>query len=201
MLESDEISNLLDILGNRNRRRIIQLLRQKPCFVTEISERLTISPKAVIEHLHLMEREHLLSSRSDERRRKYYYISRDIQLNIDFPIQPSLKVIEGQNSFYRVLANLHHLMQMRENILTNLEYLERDIDQKIADLRKYGEGFIEQENEIDILVALSGFELDRNDLAELTDAAEGECDQALDRLVSTGVVEKNGNLYRLGNLS
>lgn len=56
MLDGDEVSRLLDILGNRNRRRIIQLLRQKPCFVTEISDRLMISPKAVIEHLQMMER-------------------------------------------------------------------------------------------------------------------------------------------------
>ncbi|MDD1662288.1 MAG: transcriptional regulator, partial [Methanomicrobiales archaeon] len=30
MLESDEYSRILDILGNRNRRRIISLLQQKP---------------------------------------------------------------------------------------------------------------------------------------------------------------------------
>ena len=58
-----EIARLLDILGNRNRRRIIGLLRQKPCFVTEISETLMISPKAVIDHLQLMEREEILPAR------------------------------------------------------------------------------------------------------------------------------------------
>lgn len=201
MLDSDEISNLLDILGNRNRRRIIQLLRQKPCFVTEISERLVISPKAVIEHLQLMEREQLLASRSDDRRRKYYFISRDIHLNIDFPVQSSAQVIGRQNSFSRVLANLHNLMQSREKILTNLEYLERDIDQKICDLRKYGEDFIEQEKEIDILVALSGYELNGNDLSELTGIEQEECDRAINRLVNIGVVEKNGGRYRLCEIS
>ena len=65
-----EIARLLDILGNRNRRRIIGLLRQKPCFVTEISETLMISPKAVIDHLQLMEREEILSCQMDNHRRK-----------------------------------------------------------------------------------------------------------------------------------
>jgi len=83
MLEGDEVARLLDILGNRNRRRIIQLLRQKPCFVTEISERLMISPKAVIEHLHMMENGKILSSRSDVRRRKYYYISQDFNVEVN----------------------------------------------------------------------------------------------------------------------
>ncbi|HNY88503.1 MAG TPA: ArsR family transcriptional regulator, partial [Methanoregulaceae archaeon] len=40
MLDHVEVARILDILGNRNRRRIIELLRQKPCFVTEISDRL-----------------------------------------------------------------------------------------------------------------------------------------------------------------
>ncbi len=70
MLDSDEYSRILDILGNRNRRRIISLLQQKPCFVTELSERLTLSPKALIEHLALMERMEILGSYLDDRRRK-----------------------------------------------------------------------------------------------------------------------------------
>lgn len=90
MLEGDDVSRLLDILGNRNRRRIIQLLRQKPCFVTEISDRLMISPKAVIEHLQLMEREQILLSKSDRSRRKYYYLSRDFRIVIDLEDLPLL---------------------------------------------------------------------------------------------------------------
>ena len=48
MFEQEHIAQLLDILGNRNRRRIIELLRYKPCFVTEISDRLLLNPKAVV---------------------------------------------------------------------------------------------------------------------------------------------------------
>src|SRR5208337_3429045 len=77
-----EFARLLDILGNRNRRRIIKLLRQKPCFVTEISETLMISPKAVIDHLQLMEREEILSCQLDDRRRKYYYLANDILVDV-----------------------------------------------------------------------------------------------------------------------
>ena len=65
MLEQAELSRLLDILGNRNRRRIIELLREKPCFVTEISERLMVSPKAVIDHLQMLEDARILAFRSD----------------------------------------------------------------------------------------------------------------------------------------
>lgn len=46
---------LLDLLGNENRRRILRLLSHKPCYVTEISEYLGVSPKAVIDHLRKLE--------------------------------------------------------------------------------------------------------------------------------------------------
>src|SRR5512137_594517 len=82
MHDAAEVARLLDILGNRNRRRIIELLRQKPCFVTEISDTLTLSPKAVIDHLQMMEREAILSSQIDERRRKYYYLANDILIDV-----------------------------------------------------------------------------------------------------------------------
>ena len=46
---------LLDLLGNENRRRILGLLAQRPCYVTEISDSLGVSPKAVIDHLRKLE--------------------------------------------------------------------------------------------------------------------------------------------------
>ena len=50
MLEDENVSRMLDILGNKNRRRIIMLLRERPCFVTEISDLLMISP--AVEDIH-----------------------------------------------------------------------------------------------------------------------------------------------------
>src|SRR5512137_782690 len=87
-----EAARLLDILGNKNRRRIIELLRQKPCFVTEISDTLMLSPKAVIDHLQMMEREAILSCQTDNRRRKYYYLDNDILVDV------SLKQAQVRNT-------------------------------------------------------------------------------------------------------
>ncbi len=75
-------AEFLDLLGNANRRRILQLLSQKPCYVTEISEHLGVSPKAVIDHLSKLESAGLVESRTDERRRKYFSISRHVQLEV-----------------------------------------------------------------------------------------------------------------------
>jgi ArsR family transcriptional regulator len=73
---------LLDLLGNENRRRILRLLSHKPCYVTEISEYLGVSPKAVIDHLRRLEDAGLIESRTDDQRRKYFHIARNLRLEV-----------------------------------------------------------------------------------------------------------------------
>jgi ArsR family transcriptional regulator len=74
---------LLDLLGNENRRRILRLLARKPCYVTEISEYLGVSPKAVIDHLRKLDEAGLVESRVDEQRRKYFSIARNLRLEVN----------------------------------------------------------------------------------------------------------------------
>jgi ArsR family transcriptional regulator len=73
---------LLDLLGNENRRRILRLLATRACYVTEISEALGVSPKAVIEHLRKLEDAGLVVSYTDDGRRKYFRIARDLRLEV-----------------------------------------------------------------------------------------------------------------------
>jgi ArsR family transcriptional regulator len=51
--------------------------------VTEISEYLGVSPKAVIEHLEKLEGAGLVESRVDDRRRKYFHIARNVRLEVN----------------------------------------------------------------------------------------------------------------------
>jgi ArsR family transcriptional regulator len=74
---------LLDLLGNENRRRILRLLSRKPCYVTEISEYLGVSPKAVIDHLRKLDEAGLVESHVDDGRRKYFSIARDFRLEVN----------------------------------------------------------------------------------------------------------------------
>jgi ArsR family transcriptional regulator len=76
-------AELLDLLGNANRRRILRLLARKPCYVTEISEYLGVSPKAVIDHLRKLEEAGLVESRTDDRRRKYFSIAQNLRLEVN----------------------------------------------------------------------------------------------------------------------
>jgi ArsR family transcriptional regulator len=81
-----DMEAILDVMGCRTRREIINLLREEPRFVSQISKELEIGQKAIIEHLRAMESMGLLKSsfRKIERGRprKYYDMSHDITVNI-----------------------------------------------------------------------------------------------------------------------
>jgi ArsR family transcriptional regulator len=203
MLDSDEYSRILDILGNRNRRRIISLLRQKPCFVTELSERLTLSPKALIEHLALMEEMDILGSYLDDRRRKYYFLTRDISVRVSFEEKEKAgRQRAGQAAGWQsTLTLLHRMMRAREDLITNLEQLDQDIQQKVGDLARRGAGLISNEEEMDIILALSHFDLTIGELRDYMDMSADAVELLLGGLMEKGIVEKKGTRYTLRGIN
>lgn len=202
MLDGVEASHLLDILGNRNRRRIIQLLRYKPCFVTEISDRLVLSPKAVIEHLQMMEREEILISCYDERRRKYYYLSQDINVMINLeqvkttPFPPAVQDMASR--FMNAVIMLRRMVRAREDLLSQLAHLEHDIEVKLNDIVRSGKEVLDDEHELDLLLALSHYDLTPEDLETFSDMSGPELSRAINGLIRKGLVEQKGTHYTLG---
>ena len=199
MLDSDEYSRILDMLGNRNRRRILSLLRQKPCFVTELSERLTLSPKALIEHLALMEQMEILGSYLDDRRRKYYYLTRDISVEVSFGEEekaarpPALQPPGWQST----LTLVRRMIRARAELITNLEQLDQDIQQKITDLARQGGDLISGEEELDLILALSQADLTLGELHEFMDLEPGAVEALLEGLLEKEIVERKGTRFSL----
>lgn len=74
--------DLLDVLGNENRRRILQLLSFRPFYFNEITKRLDVGPKAVIDHLEMLERAGLIECYHEQGRRKYFRIARKTVLEV-----------------------------------------------------------------------------------------------------------------------
>lgn len=199
MLDHVEVARILDILGNRNRRRIIELLRQKPCFVTEISDRLVLSPKAVIEHLQLMEREEILSFRLDDRRRKYYYLANDITVMVNLRrMEESLPVNTDRNiQLRRSLAKLRKLVDAREELTERLRSLENDIDIQIREIVQHGRELMSEEAEIDLVIALAHCDLSSDELSELTGLGRQNMASGLANLQEKHIIKQDGKTYRL----
>jgi len=199
-----EFARLLDILGNRNRRRIIGLLRQKPCFVTEISETLMISPKAVIEHLQLMEREEILSCQMDDRRRKYYYLANDILVDVTLrSLQSAMlgKEDAGRNAenerTRQAVVMLAKMVQAHDQLLAHLEQLNHDIDTKLADLARNHNDLFRSERELSVAIALSHEPLTPDELREATGYMPDELEPVVAEFVKRGIAGRTKNRIHL----
>jgi ArsR family transcriptional regulator len=201
MLDQVEVARILDILGNRNRRRIIELLRQKPCFVTEISDRLVLSPKAVIEHLQMMEREEILSFRLDERRRKYYYLAHDINVMVTLEKHPDETVIAaGTDNLIRFRHTLHSLRQLldaRDEMVQSLKNLDDDIENRIKEIISRGKEILDDDTGIDISIALAHCPLSGDEIHELTGLPPEVLSRSLKRLKEQRIIDNEGKIFRL----
>jgi ArsR family transcriptional regulator len=203
MYDAVEVSRLLDILGNRNRRRIIDLLRQKPCFVTEISETLVLSPKAVIDHLQMMEREAILSCQVDDRRRKYYYIANDILIDISRKqVQGLIGTVNGNDDAdHEQLKNsvtmLARMIKAHDMILSNLEQVNHDIETKIHDLARNHKDLFRSNREITIIIALSHDSLNSEELVQVTGMTPEDLAEILKRFGRKGLIRRTKDRYTL----
>jgi ArsR family transcriptional regulator len=206
MYDAVEMSRLLDILGNRNRRRIIELLRQKPCFVTEISETLVLSPKAVIDHLQMMEREEILSCQVDDRRRKYYYLANDILIEIsrkqvqELPPAADDEMNAGQEQLKNSVLMLGRMIKAHDMILSNLEQVNHDIETKIHDLARNHKALFRSNREITVVIALSHDSLTAEELVQVTEMSPEDLAEILKQFMKKGLIKRTKDRYSLRGL-
>ncbi|MCD7781912.1 MAG: ArsR family transcriptional regulator [Methanosphaera sp.] len=81
-----DLEAVLDVIGCKTRRDILALLTEEPQFVSQISQELEVGQKAIIGHLKAMEELGLINPTYQKidrgRPRKYYEISKDIEIKI-----------------------------------------------------------------------------------------------------------------------
>lgn len=208
MFDQEHIAQLLDILGNRNRRRIIELLRYKPCFVTEISDRLLLNPKAVIEHLALMQKEDVVSFYQDEKRRKYYYLIQDFRLSVE--MQPkdepaeAVSVVPNETEdaeqalpLIDKIVQIRSLLDAREKLIEHLEAVESDIDNKMEEIMEGGRDVLNNNIEAEILISLIYAPLTPIEIADSIGRSIPDVTAALRSLISQGYLETNSGRYSL----
>lgn len=85
-VEDIDVEDIFDVMGCKTRRDIINLLKDEPMFVSEISNELNIGQKAIIAHLRAMEEMGILNSSYKKimrgRPRKYYDLHHDVTINV-----------------------------------------------------------------------------------------------------------------------
>ena len=113
--------DILDVMGCKTRRDIINLLREEPMFVSEISNELDIGQKAIIEHLRAMEEIGILNSSYKKilrgRPRKYYDLENEVNIHITI----------NRNTFD---------VNFTEDILNTLQLPSGDEWSKLLDIEK-----------------------------------------------------------------
>ncbi|MBQ2226076.1 MAG: ArsR family transcriptional regulator [Methanobrevibacter sp.] len=142
-----DVEDILDVMGGKTRRDIINLLREEPMFVSEISNELDIGQKAIIAHLRAMEDIGILNSSYKKilrgRPRKYYDLQNEVNIHITI----------NRNNFD---------VQFTDDILNTLQLPSGDEWSKLLDIEKrIDDGQLEAIDELRNQIRLYGNLLER----------------------------------------
>ncbi len=200
---------LLDILGNENRRRILQLLSFHPFYFNEMAKRLDVGPKAVIDHLEMLERAGLVECYQDRGRRKYFRIARKTVLEVavsphsygvraylseDSPRVEDEGLDQDMMLLKEELASLEHKrLELRER-LNQIEAREMQI-KKIA--CRTAKSHTQNQLEEEILTALLAGDSDSARLANRLEVPEIVVRDRLKRLEECGAVHLDGQEWSI----
>ena len=212
-------AELLDLLGNANRRRILRLLAHKPCYVTEISEYLGVSPKAVIDHLEKLEGAGLVESRVDDQRRKYFNIARNLRLEVNVsPYEfgtksayPASRVdvtawryvsIDAEFEEGAETTELARELNRLRDLETELSMAQRWVHGRLTDLMDdLTDQFEDGDGRLygDVVSALATRPGTVKDLSRRLETPPEVVAEAVRRLADQGVVVDDGEEWRLPN--
>jgi len=211
-------ADLLDLLGNANRRRILRLLAHKPCYVTEISEYLGVSPKAVIDHLKKLEEAGLVGSRTDDQRRKYFSISRNLRLEVRvspyefgtksaYPASTGLDISTCRHLSIDVddeeggdLRDLASQLSRLEQLENELSLAQRWVQGRVTDVRDRLEDAVENgEGRLyaELVTALTHGPMSVQSLSREVETPPELVEEVLGRLAEENVVERTDDGWQL----
>jgi ArsR family transcriptional regulator len=208
-----DIDELLEVLGNESRRKILSLLAKKPCYVSEIAYCLKMAPKVVLEHLEKLEKAGIIKS-FEEGRRRYYYIDKSIRLEItitphrfqtklvengEFEKDKALRLIydilslDFRNLRFRTIAEINNIIERLEevqNVFSRLQsFMNSKLNEMIEVLLKEVENLTSDEVERAVLFGLAKG-LKEVEIAEGFGLLYSEVENALKRLEERGLVER-----------
>jgi len=215
-------AELLDLLGNANRRRILRLLAHKPCYVTEISEYIGVSPKAVIDHLEKLEQAGLIESRTDDQRRKYFSIARNLRLEVRvspyefgtksaYPARRGFDMSSCRHLTIDVgsddsdeLQDLVQSLERLEQLENELSLAQRWVQGQVTDVRERLSETIDDGREdgrlyAEIVSALANGNHSVRRISAEVEAPPELIEESLEWLAEEGIVERHSDGWQLSD--
>ncbi|HSD58944.1 MAG TPA: ArsR family transcriptional regulator [Methanotrichaceae archaeon] len=206
---------LLDILGNENRRRILQLLSFRPFYFNEMAKRLDVGPKAVIDHLEMLERAGLIECYQDRGRRKYFRIVRKTVLEVAVsPHTYGVRTYRSEEAAPSVpstakepedvpvdMVLLHKELSMLEEKRHELRTLMDEVESKEMEVRRLAvdaiQSYAQDQLEAEILAALLSGSTSAKILAEKMEMPEVLVEDRLKRLEARKAVQRRGEEWSI----
>ncbi len=203
---------LLDILGNENRRRILQLLSFRPFYFNEMAKRLDVGPKAVIDHLEMLERAGLIECYQDRGRRKYFRIARKTVLEV--AVSPHTYGVRAYRSEEATpstaqesedmpvdMVHLHKELSTLEEKRRELRALMDEVETKEMEVKRLAvnaiQSYAEDQLEAEILAALLSGSTSAKTLAEKMEVPEVLVEDRLKRLEARKAVQRVGEEWSI----
>ncbi len=203
-----DANEILDILGNESRRKILSLLSKKPCYVSEIAYCLRMAPKVVLEHLEKLEKAGIVNSFEDGKRR-YYYIDKSLRLEVTLtPHRFHAKVVDNgelDRCVFDVLRDIMNInydsdvtsiaetlsrIERAQEVFSKIQcYINLKINNMLDELLSAIERFTNDEVERFVLYGLAKG-LKDYEIAESFGLMYSEVESALRRLERRGLVKR-----------
>ncbi len=208
-----ESAQLLDILGNGNRRKILQLLASRPCYMSEIAERLDVGAKAILGHLLLLEQSGLIEASVDNQRRKYFHITDNLRLEVfvspySFEVETTAftvseepeipgteaSTIAGLKSLYE---EIHELMERRRQVMQEYQDIQAGITRAMGSGMDAIEEIAQDNVEAEILYNLLKGPSNMRELSMQLEIPEYVLEGYLERLEKKELIRRDINKYSI----
>ncbi len=208
-----ESAQLLDILGNENRRKILHLLASRPCYMSEIAERLDVGAKAVLGHLELLMRSGLIDASVDEQRRKYFHIADNLRLEVfvspySFEMATTIIAAEAEpehqartapaiSDLISLYGRIRGLMEDRQRIMLEYQQVQADITDAMGQSMDAIEEAAQDPVEAEILYALLKGPLSQRAISMQLGVPEYILEAHLEKMLGKNMIKQHENNYSI----
>jgi ArsR family transcriptional regulator len=206
-----ESAQLLDILGNENRRKILHLLASRPCYMSEIAERLDVGAKAILGHLDLLVQAGLIEASVDEQRRKYFNIADNLRLEvfvspysfemattiIKMEVSPEhpARAINALSDLKSLYGAIHGLIEERQRIMVEYQQVQASITDAMGQCMDAIEEVAHDPIEAEILYALLKGPMSQRTLSMQLWIPEYVIEEHLEKMNRQNMIKQDGNNY------